>query len=304
MTTFSIIIPVYNVEKEIRQCLESIQNQTYTDFEALCVDDCGQDNSMAIVKEFADADSRFKILVHEHNKGVSAARNTALDVAQGEYIMFADSDDWMELNALETVKKVFDSENVNIVIFNNYDCYPDKKKELTKRFGEEKGNFSVTIDEDNLSDYVGVSWNRAYKASLIKDNNIRFPVGIIVEDSEFTFKACILGKKVYELQDVLYDYRKEREGSYTTEDKTSERISDEIKIHSRCWDWAVEHGYSRQYRKYFLQVISEVTKKILTIPHKRKFILERIRDLLNRMNFPQDFKDLEKKTLTLWMPKK
>ena len=84
MAEFSIIVPVYNVEKEIRKCLDSIKNQTYGDFEVLCVDDFGKDSSMDIVREYAQKDNRFKILTHEHNRGVSAARNTGVDNASGE----------------------------------------------------------------------------------------------------------------------------------------------------------------------------------------------------------------------------
>ena len=116
MAEFSIIVPVYNVEKEIRKCLDSLKNQTYGDFEVLCVDDCGNDSSIDIVKEYAQNDSRFKVLTHEHNRGVSAARNTGLDNAIGEFVMFVDSDDWLELNALEEVKKAFDKSKSDVVM--------------------------------------------------------------------------------------------------------------------------------------------------------------------------------------------
>ena len=105
MAEFSIIVPVYNVEKEIRECLDSFKNQTFGDVEVLLVDDRGTDSSIDIVREYANEDSRFKILTHEKNSGVSAARNTGLDAAQGEIIMFVDSDDWLENNA--TAQKMF-----------------------------------------------------------------------------------------------------------------------------------------------------------------------------------------------------
>ena len=120
MTKFSIIVPVYNVEKEIRECLDSIKNQTYNDFEVLCVDDCGKDSSMDIVREFAAEDSRFKILTHEHNSGVSAARNTGLDAAAGDIIMFVDSDDWIEPNALEILVDKLNKTQCEVIMFNLY----------------------------------------------------------------------------------------------------------------------------------------------------------------------------------------
>lgn len=300
MAEFSIIVPVYNVEKEIRKCLDSLKNQTYGDFEVLCVDDCGNDSSIDIVKEYAQNDSRFKILTHEHNKGVSAARNTGLDNATGEFIMFIDSDDWLELNALEEVKKAFDKSKSDVVMFGNYDCYPDKEKKAHDDYTKQN-NKHVAVDEKLLDAVVGVVWNRAYRKSLIDDNNIRFPEGMIVEDSEFTFKVCMHIKSIYFIADVLYNYLRNREGSYTTEDAVQNRISDEITVIFHCWSYVKKLGIERKYRNYFLRLIGTTTKKILGISHKRHYILSRIRDVLDEMNFPNDFKDMDKKVLTLWL---
>ena len=302
MAEFSIIVPVYNVEKEIRKCLDSIKNQTYEDFEVLCVDDCGKDSSMDIVREYAQKDNRFKILTHEHNRGVSAARNTGLDNASGEYTMFVDSDDWLETNALEVIKNNFDKSKSEVIVFNIYNCYPDGKKEINDTTNFKKSNQTqVLLTENNLNTFIGVVWNRAYKTSLINDNHIRFPEGMIIEDSDFTFKISMHIKSVFIIEDVLYNYLRNREGSYTTEDAVNNRIKDEITVISNCWKYAKSLKRERYYRKYFLKLIGTTTKKILGITHKRRYILERIRDLLVEMNFPNDFKDMEKKVLTLWM---
>ena len=302
MAEFSIIVPVYNVEKEIRKCLDSIKNQTYGDFEVLCVDDCGKDSSMDIVREYAQKDNRFKILTHEHNRGVSAARNTGLDNASGEYTMFVDSDDWLETNALEVIKDNFDKSKSEVIVFNIYNCYPDGKKEINDTTNFKKSNQTqVLLTENNLNTFIGVVWNRAYKTSLINDNHIRFPEGMIIEDSDFTFKISMHIKSVFIIEDVLYNYLRNREGPYTTEDAVNNRIKDEITVISNCWKYAKSLKRERYYRKYFLKLIGTTTKKILGITHKRRYILERIRDLLVEMNFPNDFKDMEKKVLTLWM---
>ena len=96
MPKFSIIVPIYKVEKYVSQCIESILAQTYKDFEILCVDDCGNDGSIKIVENFAQTDSRIKILYQDKNRGVAAARNLALENAQGEFLLCVDSDDWIE----------------------------------------------------------------------------------------------------------------------------------------------------------------------------------------------------------------
>ena len=116
MPKVSVIIPVYNVEKYLHQCLDSVANQTLKDIEIICVNDCSKDNSLDILNEYAKKDSRIKIINFEENKGPGVARNAALDIAQGEYIMFLDPDDWYELNACETAYNQIVENNNDIVV--------------------------------------------------------------------------------------------------------------------------------------------------------------------------------------------
>lgn len=102
MHTFSIIVPVYKVEKYLERCVESIINQTFEDFELILIDDGSPDRCGAICDEYAAEDERIKV-IHQKNQGVSVARNAGLDVATGDYICFVDSDDWIELDCLKTV---------------------------------------------------------------------------------------------------------------------------------------------------------------------------------------------------------
>jgi len=299
MAVFSIIVPVYNVENEIRDCLDSLKNQTFGDFEVLCVDDCGKDSSMEIVREYAKEDSRFKILTHDHNRGVSAARNTGLDAACGENIMFVDSDDWLELHALEVLQATLCKTKSEIVMFNLYDSYPDGTKKI---YDEDKfGDREVKIDDSSISKFIGVCWNRIYRKSLIDRLNVRFPEGIIVEDSDFTFKVCSQTKSLYIIEEPLYNYRREREGSYTTVDNVQDRIIDELQVLKNIYRYAKERGYEKKFRKYFLKLIGETTRKIVSITHRRRYIIQQIHDLLIEMDFPNSYKDMEVKLLTFWM---
>ena len=100
MPQISVVLPVYNVEEYLRQCLDSLANQTFEDFEVICVNDGSGDSSLSILEEYASEDERFKIISQE-NKGLSGARNTGMDHIKGKYTIFVDSDDWLELNALE-----------------------------------------------------------------------------------------------------------------------------------------------------------------------------------------------------------
>ena len=109
MKKVSIIVPVYNMEKYLEKCMDSLVNQTYEDVEILCVDDCSKDNSAKILKEYEEKDSRIVAIYETENSGVASVRNKALKLATGEYLMYCDGDDWIELNAcevlVETMKK-------------------------------------------------------------------------------------------------------------------------------------------------------------------------------------------------------
>ena len=301
MAVFSIIIPVYNVEKEIRDCLDSIKNQTFQDFEVLCVDDRGSDSSIDIVKEYVNTDSRFKILTHEKNSGVSAARNTGLDAATGDNIMFVDSDDWLDLNALEILNNKLNKTKCEIVMFNNYNVDPDGSKKIQDE--DKEGDRTIKINDDELTLFVGVCWNRVYRKSLLDRLKVRFPVGLIVEDSDFTFKVCSQVDSVLIIDEPLYFYRIQREGSYTTADNVQERIVDELEVLKNTYRYARDNGYDKKYRKYFLHLIGTTARKIVSITHRRRYIIQQIHDLLIEMKFPEDFKEFESKLLTFWMGK-
>ena len=115
MSKVSIIIPVYNVEKYLKKCLDSVINQTYKDIEIICVNDGSKDGSENILKEYATKDSRIKI-IEKKNGGLSSARNAGLDVASGEYCYFVDSDDWIELNTIEKLTDIILSNDVDVVV--------------------------------------------------------------------------------------------------------------------------------------------------------------------------------------------
>ena len=125
MVKVSIIVPVYNVEKYLSTCLDSLINQTLTDIEIICVNDGSTDSSLAILKDFANKDSRIKIL-DKQNEGVSVARNLGIEVATGQYLMFVDSDDYLIENACEKALNIIEYDGSDICIFAHYDLVDEK----------------------------------------------------------------------------------------------------------------------------------------------------------------------------------
>ena len=228
--TFSIIIPVYNVAPYLRECLDSVMAQTYTDWEAICVDDGSTDGSGAILDEYAATDHRFHV-IHQTNAGVSAARNAALDVAQGEWIGFLDADDMIMPNRLAVVAAVFDRhEDVDVIRTGWTRCRGDQRTPRT-------GGIADGV-EARVFDSVDFFWNLISRCSYVYLQFIkrgvlfclRFPQGVrIREDALFLFEFAIGHPRLLVLEDVSY-LRCEREGSAVFQ---SRRRNDTICLLSR-----------------------------------------------------------------------
>ena len=223
MPKFSIILPVYNVEKYLKECLNSLVNQTFTDFEAICINDGSTDNSLEILNEYANKDCRFKVFSQE-NQGQGVARNYAIDIATGDYLLFVDPDDYIDLNALELINNQFQQADVDIVHFDFYQFKEGRKQqkitsfytEARKRlnFEVENGmiyNWNEINNADLLTIPIGV-WNKAYSLNFIKNNKIQFAPNRHGEDNIFSISVMLLAKRVLYFEKALYHYR-QRVGS-------------------------------------------------------------------------------------------
>ncbi|MBR6933705.1 MAG: glycosyltransferase [Bacteroidales bacterium] len=223
---FSIIIPVYNVEKYLRECLDSVLAQTFEDWEAICIDDGSTDRSAAILEEYAQKEARVKV-ISQPNGGLSAARNTGLKAANGEYVLFLDSDDWLEPNALDVLASKLDGEDMLCFsgrrYFENEHAYhePDRLKSREYGSGMDYYNDNALAHRDFAFICVVL---RAYRRSFLLDNGLLFKEGIFHEDDLFTPEACFFARRVKVLDECLYDYRV-RANSITTT-ATPKRLSD------------------------------------------------------------------------------
>ncbi|OOE38227.1 glycosyltransferase family 2 protein [Salinivibrio kushneri] len=194
----SIIIPVYNVEAFIAQCLESVINQTYENLEIICINDGSTDNSLHICRSFAKQDTKLHI-IDKDNQGVSAARNTGLSLATGEFVFFIDADDWLVQDAISIL--VANSTEADIVVggaivyHQSTNRYTPYKKKRHKHVDLKKNFFQLEL----------VVWNKLYRHSFIKE--IAFKEGIIHEDEEFYWKVFALGPRVKIIDDNIIYYR-------------------------------------------------------------------------------------------------
>lgn len=221
---FSIIIPVYNVEKYLHKCLDSILSQTFGDFEVICVNDGSTDNSLKILKEYAAKDFRFKVISQE-NQGQGVARNNAIDKSCGEYLLFVDPDDFIETNTLEILYNKFLQTGVDVIQFDYTICYENGKNKRTMQLKDKlKKDYNYIIKDNEIFNWhdlekrkhKGVNffvWNKAYRADFIKKNNIKFAPVKFGEDQIFTISVYVLTNRILYINKTFYYYRTRRGSS-------------------------------------------------------------------------------------------
>lgn len=206
-------MPVYNGEKYLKQCIESLTNQTLEDIEIICINDCSTDKSLDILNAFAQKDSRIKIINQSINQGQSEARNLGIQLAKGEYIMFIDQDDWYEL---ETCKKAYKqiSENQNdFLIFNIRYHYVESGN--NKIDNKRLVPFEKVLSHPKIKPYeVGTNiffsafiWCQIYKKSFILQNDIKFYKEKQSDDVPFFIKAMVSANTISIIHEPFYNYR-------------------------------------------------------------------------------------------------
>ena len=220
MEKISVVIPIYNVEKYLRGCIDSIINQTYKNLEIILVDDESPDNCPAICDEYEKKDKRIKV-IHQKNKGLSGARNSGIELATGKYIVFHDSDDTLELDAIEILYNNLKKYGVKISVGGRSFTFENGKKICKiKEQIERKMNFEEAIEEMNKFYLFDMSaCGKLYSKSLFK--NLRFPVGKLSEDYFVMYKLFMEAKDICYTSLPLYNYL-QRQNSISRNKKINE----------------------------------------------------------------------------------
>ena len=203
----SIIVPVYNTEKYLKRCLDSIINQDFKDIEIIIVNDCSPDNSLSIIKEYIKQDNRIILINKEKNEGLSEARNSGIKIASGEYILHIDSDDWVEQHYFKDMYNKAMEEKADIVISDFYKDFDNGQIFYMKDQGEyiEK-NIEILKNIFLFKAYPSV-WNKLIRTELYKENNISHPKRISIgEDLYASPKLIFFSKKTIKHNKAYYHY--------------------------------------------------------------------------------------------------
>ncbi len=283
MAKISIIIPVYNAEKYLNKCIDSCINQTFKDLEIIMVDDGSIDNSSSIIKNYSD--KRIKYYKNT-NHGIGYTRNFGIEKASSEFIMFLDSDDYLELEACSKLYSYAISNNLDLVICDFYRIIDNKVLE------EKLPTFNNTTLKETpslLSDINLSPWNKFYKKSLIIDNKIKFIENLKYEDAPFVSFALDKAKNIGKIDECLYDYCV-RESSETT--IRDERCFDIFKIIDIMKNYFNKKDYVknsfnqfvvRTITNYTIQQRTQIDKKVgqKFIDEAFKYLKENVKDYKN-----------------------
>jgi len=220
----SVIVPVYNVETFLPQCLDSIVGQTYRNIEVVVVNDGSTDGSLKIVRAYEARDPRIKV-VDQENQGLSAARNAGMAQASGDYFWFVDSDDYIALDACERIVHELQVQPYDLVIVERYRFWEDGSKVYDKvSWGE-----SVTEGKCYLAESIGLgiftasSCNKIIRSSFVKQHSFCFQRGILYEDLYFTFQCLLQAGSVVVVEHPCYFYRQNRAGSIISSIKAQDK---------------------------------------------------------------------------------
>lgn len=278
----SVIVPIYNTELYIKQCIDSIINQTYKDIEIILIDDGSSDNSPAICDYYANIDKRI-IIIHKKNEGVNVARRVGLSIASSDYILFVDADDWLEVNMCQIMYDTIIIEKADIAICNAFFSYKDHKEEYINKF---KGAYNKQeIRTKILPNFISIFtnegllpslWNKLFKKDLFIKNDSYYQNNIFIgEDLIMTYSNVLIAEKIVFIDKALYNYRQ-------NETQVTKKFSDKL------YD-----NYIDVYSK--LKLMNEEISPIdISLQINRLFIIWMRNSIINLVRMNKNYKTIKK----------
>lgn len=249
----SVIVPIYNTEKYLSQCLDSLLNQTLKDIEIICVNDGSTDNSEKIVQEYTKKDKRVRY-IFQKNQGRSVARNTGLDAVKSSYLMFCDSDDWYDATMCEKMYDAITKNDVDFVccgIKMEYDIPNPTSKKSDESYYRIKYTGVVSVHDEMIDRIDGSSCNKIMKKEVLDKYNIRYPQGLDYEDFCLFFQLLSVSKKIYFLPAYLYHYRRHSDSIMVSTFAGSIKAIDHLKIMEVIYHFLMEHNLFEKWEKCF-----------------------------------------------------
>lgn len=283
----SVVIPVYNVKKYIKKCVNTIINQTYKNLEIILVNDGSTDGSEKVCQELKNEDKRITV-INQKNQGLSAARNTGIKYAKGQYIQFVDSDDWIDCNCIKELYNCIKKYKSDIAICGIIMSYPkyDKKMNWFDK------NLCINNDDaliellknNNISSHA---WNKLYKIELF--DKIEFPIGKIYEDVRMMYKVFLKARKIAISNKYLYYYR-QRSNSITTKIDINNKLEYIQAFKERYYYFESTYKKEKYTELALYSYLNSILSSLVTLKYPRNQLREH-KEIINN-----EFKQLVKKS--------
>lgn len=266
----SVVIPVYNVEKYVADCLDSVIAQTLTDIEIICINDCSTDGSRAVVESYLEKDARISLYDNEVNRGLATTRNRGLDRAKGKYVYFLDSDDMIERNALQELYSAAERDDLDAAVFAARFIFEDES--MRPKFGSNpaayKGDYPDVMNGQELYkkwmelwDWMPSQPRYFYRREFLVDNKIRYIDGMLHEDETFAFDVLMHAERIRLLKEE-YFIRRFRASSIMSSTPTMRNVDGCITILSHVDAFKTDDAELRKAIEFYMsKIFTDVTKK-------------------------------------------
>ena len=299
----SIIVPIYNVETYIEKCLDSILTQTYTQLEVILVNDGSKDSSGKIAKEYALTDQRI-CYIEQENQGVSCARNKGVEQARGKYILFVDSDDWIEDNLVEECVKIAIHNEADLVEFGIQWVNSTNGKKIFSKKVETFDNLTTIDMLFKKEKFYIAAWNRLYRKDLIQ--NLKFPEGKKHEDIDYTLRVLYSAQKIVYYDAGLYNYVQHL-GSIMNSGFKIDMFKDKTEILEQLIVYFKDRKEQKivdsLYRMIFMHILDFYHYLWEKLPEEEFMVYKnKIRDYYGKIESLEK-KLIVKYKLLIWMPK-
>lgn len=295
MAKVSVIIPAFNVEKYITTTLESLLVQKYSDFEIICVEDCSEDKTVKIIKNFANRNKKIKLIQNEKHLGPGECRNIALNNANGKYIACVDADDIVTKEYLSLPINKLEETNINAV-WCKANIYWEDEKRTTEMFTfpilqKEKEGF-LELTPNNISNYPAYAWNKFFKKDCI-DESIKWSNGLLFEDVEFYYRFYTQNPNIYVIDKPLYIYRRHKSSIMSKSIVDINYHKDLFTVTENIYNFLKEKDLFKKYKKSLLKLFMQNVNDFDKFPNLKTELAKTVVKTLKNINFPSEYEDLK-----------